>query len=536
MTSDSTTRQEAGITRRLHQLKGDVSFFSDIRRGIEKETVRTDQQGALTQKAHPKALGSPLTHPHITTDFAEGQIEFVTPAFRQSSEALGFLQNLHGFAAGHIADGEMLWGASMPPVLPDESQIKLAHYGSSNAGKLKTLYRTGLANRYGKAMQTISGIHYNFSLPDSFWEELHKAENSTLSFDDFKSEGYFGQIRNVLRHGWMISYLFGSSPAVDKSFVAGRNHHLQSLDSETLYLPWATSLRMSDLGYTSSAQSSLNIRYNSREEYLADLHYALSLQSEEYSQLDASQQINSSVLQLENELYGSIRPKRIHDSLRPLHALCEQGVEYIELRSLDIDPYLPLGLDQNTSHFLDMFLIYCALSSSPDISAHEQSLISRRQTLVAEEGRRPGLKLPMCSGDQSLSSVGSQVIDEMRPLAELLDKANSTDDFSTALEAQSEKLLNTGLTPSARLLADLRQPQRSYRDLIMELSREHMGLFRNTHIDKELQDRLEQMVSTSIARQKQIEAQDSMSFEEFVAAKNKDIKCCCEHVAIQEAC
>ncbi len=540
MTTGSTNKQNADITCRLEQLNKDLSFFSGIRRGIEKESVRSSSGGQMSQVSHPSALGAPLTHPHITTDFAEAQLEFVTPAFKSSEEAIRFLSTLHCYTAQNLPDGEFLWGASMPPVLPAEDQVHLAQYGSSNAAKLKTLYRTGLANRYGKAMQTISGIHYNFSLPDSFWEALHAVDGSSLPLQKYKSEGYFSLIRNVMRHGWIINYLFGASPAIDTSFVDGRMHHLHKLTDDTLYLPWATSLRMSDLGYTSNAQSSLNIRYNSQEQYLADLSYALSLASEDYNHFDASQQINSHVLQLENELYGSIRPKRIHQTLRPMHAICAEGVEYIELRSLDINPYQPLGLDRETSCFLDMFLVYCALATSPEISYQEQVLINQRQQLVATEGRKPGLKLPMLNGDQPLMEVGLQIITAMEPLAQCLDQRldqmMSCHDFTGALKSQSEKFINSGLTPSAKMLTDLRYRQCSYRELIMDLSREHMGVFRETLIEESLEGHLKEMVSRSREQQQQIEKQDSMTFTEYVAEKNADIECCCEHAVVREAC
>ncbi|GAL02221.1 glutamate-cysteine ligase [Photobacterium aphoticum] len=190
---------------------------------------------------------------------------------------------------------------------------------------MKTLYRQGLANRYGRRMQTVSGIHYNFSLPEAFWQQLHQQTGSELSLSAFISSRYFHLIRNVLRHGWVVPYLFGASPALDSSYLAGREHSLQALDDETFYLPWATSLRLSNLGYGSSEQSQHAISYNNKAAYLNDLYRLLTLQSDGYAGIDAGEQVNTSVLQMENELYGAIRPKIVSEDLRPLYAMCAKG-------------------------------------------------------------------------------------------------------------------------------------------------------------------------------------------------------------------
>ena len=228
-----------------------------MRRGIEKESLRARPDGSLATTPHPAALGSPLTHAHITTDFSESQLELITAA-RTSVDAmleeLTFIHQVVYRALTQRDRDEILWCASMPCQLPPDDEIPLGRYGSSNVGRAKTVYRMGLAHRYGRRMQTISGIHYNWSLPDCSNEE------------------YFGLVRNFRRAAWLLFFLFGASPAVCESFVAGNpKHGLQRLAPGTLYLPYATSLRMGRLGYQSDAQSSLSVSFNSLADYGASL-------------------------------------------------------------------------------------------------------------------------------------------------------------------------------------------------------------------------------------------------------------------------
>ncbi len=214
-----------------------------MRRGIEKESLRTRPDGALALTPHSFALGSALAHPHITTDFSESQLELITGVHDSAEACLQELTHIHQAVYRAIGE-ELMWVGSMPCGLPAERQIPIGRYGSSNIGRAKTVYRNGLSWRYGRRMQTISGIHYNWSMPG-----LANAE-------------YFSLIRNFRRHGWLLFYLFGASPAVCSSFVAGRSHPLKELRPGTLHLPHATSLRMGRLGYQSDAQSSLVVSCN----------------------------------------------------------------------------------------------------------------------------------------------------------------------------------------------------------------------------------------------------------------------------------
>jgi glutamate--cysteine ligase len=251
-----------------------AQVLQGIQRGFEKECLRVDPQGQLAQTPHPTSLGSKLTHPWITTDYSEALLEFITPPSKDPAFPLQFLRDIHRFTAPRLGD-ETMWASSMPCVLGDDHAIPLANYGSSNKAKFKHVYREGLGLRYGRQMQTIAGVHYNWSLPDAFWEALHGTCDSQDSLQNFTSTRYFGLIRNFLRYGWLVPYLFGASPAICRSFLRGRKSDLQELVPGTLYGPHATSLRMSDLGYQNSAQNNLHVSFNSLPEYTDALDAAI---------------------------------------------------------------------------------------------------------------------------------------------------------------------------------------------------------------------------------------------------------------------
>jgi glutamate--cysteine ligase len=339
--------------------------LTGLRRGIEKESLRVRPDGTLATTPHARTLGSALTHPRITTDFSEAQLELITGVHASAEGCLRELVEIHQFTYRQIGD-ELMWAASMPCRLPAEAEIPIGRYGTSNVGRAKTVYRTGLAHRYGRRMQTISGIHYNWSTPDAQG-----------------NDAYFALIRNFRRHSWLLLYLFGASPAVCSTFVAGRAHELLPLGGDTLHLPHATSLRMGRLGYQSDAQASLKVSYNGLDSYAASLEQALTESYPAYEAIglrdgDDYRQLGTTLLQIENEFYGTIRPKRvIRSGERPLHALRERGVEYVEVRMMDLDPFEPVGIDAGTMRFLDVFLLHCLLRASPpDTPAELEAIVA----------------------------------------------------------------------------------------------------------------------------------------------------------------
>ena len=499
-------------------------LFSGIRHGIEREGLRVTSDARLAQTTHPEALGKTLTHPYITTDYSEALLEFITPVHNRIDDVLHFLNELHVFSSKKMGE-ELLWAGSMPSILEGESRIPIARYGESNPGIMKSVYREGLAHRYGKAMQTIAGLHYNFSMPAKLWTLLSEDEEFEGGEQAFQSEFYLALIRNFRRYSWLLMYLFGASPVVSKSFFADSTdtHNMESLDDDTLYMPYSTSLRMSDMGYTNNAQSSLNICYNTLDEYVDSLSAAIKTPYPEYEKIGVKQgsqylQLNANLLQIENEYYSNIRPKRIaRRGEKPLTALKKRGIEYIEVRCLDINPFEPLGISSADAHFLDVFLVYCGLKDSPAMTS-EQACRRAGENFrkTVEEGRRPGLMLESAQGEISLKEWGLGLLEDMVSVAQLLDEANDTTEFSASLQQQKDKLNDISLTPSAKLLQVLQDQSLSYSGAMLALSREHQARFRKDAMDSERQKYFETLAEESIENQQQLETSDSRSFDEFL--------------------
>jgi glutamate--cysteine ligase len=481
--------------------------LAGIRRGIEKEGLRVLPTGYLALTPHPQALGSAFTHPHITTDYSESQLELITGARLGVQECLDELQHVHQYTLRSMAalGEEAIWGTSMPCGLPTDETIPLGRYGSSHAGRSKSVYRMGLGHRYGRRMQTISGIHYNWSLPG------------------VSSEEYFALIRNFRRHAFVLLYLFGASPALSPCFVEGREHRLQPFGErgKALYLPHATSLRMGRLGYQSDAQASIHVSYNGLDGYAHSLHQALTQPYPAYEQLGVRNpggdynQLGTSLLQIENEFYGSIRPKRTtHSGERPLHALRERGVEYVEVRLMDIDPFEPLGINASTMRMLDVFLLHCLLTDSPDDSPQELVQLKNNQHLVAERGREPGLMLERGSESVMLSDWAQQVLTECAPLAQALDATHATTAYSEALAQAKARVAQPETTPSARVLEQMRRlHDHSFSQFGLTQSlwaREHLL---NLPWSDAQQTHFAAMADASVQAQQAIEAADTGSFE-----------------------
>jgi glutamate--cysteine ligase len=524
------------LTRRLALLDDDAhrSLLAQGLRGIERETLRIDKQGRLARTPHPVQLGSALTHPQITTDYAEALLEFITPAEHDISLTLHKLDAIHRAAYAKLGD-EMLWSESMPCELPSEDEIEIAYYGKSNLGMLKHVYRRGLALRYGKAMQCIAGIHYNYSLPEKLWQVLAAnegiPEERRTALRDFQSESYISMIRNFRRHSWLLMYLFGASPALSKSFLRGREHNLEELSSDTLYLPYATSLRMSDLGYQNDAQSGLRPHENSLESYVTSLMDAVNRPYEPYAQLGTKKdgewiQLSTNVLQIENEYYSTIRPKRvIRTGERPVQALCNRGVQYIEVRCLDVDPFEPIGISLETGRFLDAFLMFCALEESPFINAMEGQVHARNFARTVKEGRRPGLTLTRGNEEVSLKEWADELIERIRPVARLLDEQHNDGGVHEAsLELQKAKIADPDKTPSARVLEEVRELG-SAAAFGLRQSEQHADYFRDSPLMPAEAAMFEEMAQASLAEQAVTEQGDNVSFDDYVAAYNSSTLC-----------
>lgn len=500
--------------------------LSLLQRGVEKESLRVNENtGVLAQNGHPKTLGSALCHPKITTDYSEALLEFITPVFNTIPECLQCLTDIHHFTYQQLAaQNEMLWTHSMPCVLgKTDNDIPIALYGSSNVGKMKSVYRLGLGHRYGRAMQTISGIHYNFSLSDRFWAKYQQQHQDTGPLSTFKTEHYFRLMRNFRRYVPLFVYLFGSSPALSSSFLKGQKHNLKTLDNDTFYGEYATSLRMGDLGYQSNAQNALFVCYNNLDNYVNSLRRGITEPHADYEKIGLKdkdgnyQQLNTSLLQIENEFYSPIRPKRVTASGEaPINALQRGGVEYIEVRCIDVSPFASVGITAATMRFLDTFLLYCLLEDSPEFSSEACNEASENLRRVVNEGRKPGLELSVDGKAVLFSDWANNLLQNLRPLAAILDKLNATGRHMQSLEQQQEKVNNPELTPSAQFLAHLRDEQLSYTEFALKQSRHWQAHFLNKPLSEETRECFVELAADSIAQQKAIEAADTLSFDAYI--------------------
>lgn len=477
-----------------------------MRRGVEKESLRTLPGGKLAFSPHPITLGSALTHPHITTDFSEAQLELVTGAHASASAVIAELGELHQVVTQALGD-ERMWVSSMPCKLPADADIPLGQYGRSHIGRAKTVYRRGLGHRYGRRMQTISGIHYNWSIPGA------------------SDADYFGLIRNFRRHSFLLLLLFGASPAVGASFVAGLPHGLQPLGEHTLHLPHATSLRMGRLGYQSEAQASLRVSYNDLAGYGTALEDAMTRVYPAYEAFGLRndhgqwQQLSTTLLQIENEFYGTIRPKRtIRSGERPLHALRERGVEYVEVRCMDLDPFCPTGISVGTARFLDVFLLHCLLSDSPPDTPEEIAALGRNQHRIAGYGRQPGLLLERAGMTQPALEWATELVQACEPIARALDEVlGGGDVHQQGVAAALAALAEPVRLPSAQVLEAMQTHHAGqHARFVMARSEAVRQHWLAEPLPVARQAHWRGLARESLLEQARIEAEAAGTFEEFM--------------------
>ncbi len=503
----------------------DSSIFRQSLIGLEKETLRVSHEGRLAQTPHPRALGSALTHPHITTDYSEAMLEIVTPPAHSIAEVLDFLHNTQSFIYSQLQD-EILWATSMPCVVPGETSIPLAKYGSSNSGTMKTVYRRGLGHRYGRVMQVISGVHYNYSFADSFWPAFFDIAKpaASASLQDNISEAYFGLLRNLQRFGWLIPYLFGASPAVCMSFLQGKETTLLPFNDNTYYEPYATSLRMGDIGYQNNKESEVGIvaDYNSLQKYTDTLQCAIETPCPEYEKIGLEvngefQQLSTHILQIENEYYSTVRPKQLTRKYEmPIDALRSRGVQYVELRSLDVNAFHPLGIAEEQLYFLEVLMLFCLCHDSPLIDESERKEIDQNEMLTAHQGRDPALMLSRHGEALSIKQWGGELLDIMLGYAELLDKVHVTTAYSDSIKKQMQAVADPENTPSAKMLDEMRANGEGFFHYGMRMSQHHHEAFMQNRLSDEQIAFYRRLSEQSLQQQQQIEQADTLPFATFL--------------------
>jgi len=511
--------------QRIQILSEHPESLTEFGRGIERETLRVNEDGKLSQEGHPTAYGSALSHSSITTDFAESLLEFITPVANSVDQLFDYLNDIHHHVVLNLPSEQYLWPMSMPCYVQSQDNVTLAQYGTSNIGRMKTTYRQGLKNRYGSMMQIISGVHYNFSLPVAFWDTWPALHNSPLDGQAAQSAGYMGLIRNYLRYGWVIPYLFGASPAICKSFLQGKETKFafQKTGKGTIYLPYATSLRLSDLGYTNSSQSGLNICYNSLDSYLGSVRKALSKKDAKFTAMgiikdDEYIQLNDNVLQIENELYASIRAKRVQkNSETPSQALKARGIEYIEIRSLDVNPFCKLGITKEQAHFLDVFLTWCASIESPTLSQEEYKACADNFSAVVTGGRDPSLTLTISDQTHDVAGWGKWLNAQLFEVALLLDKNSDKNCYEDAMTHISPRFEHPEQTSSARILERLKDSQGDNGSLALTLSKQYKKELEEQEYTIWSDQIFAEQKQQSIEKQQKIESSDTLNFSDFLA-------------------
>lgn len=491
-----------------------------VHRGIEKEGLRVARNGHIAQDDHPYAAGAALTHPHITTDYSEALLEFITPVRDNAEAVLNDLHALHHFTLTAMPN-QTIWPASMPCRVDGELDIRIAEYGDSHLGQLKHAYRHGLWHRYGRLMQAIAGMHYNYSVPQSLLEKLAQARGLVFN-QDTQTELYFDLIRNFRRYQWLLLHLFGASPAFDQSFKVGRSASLPKFGQRTHLLTSATSLRMSDIGYSNNVQSDLFVCFNGLESYSKTLTRAMNTSYSGYEKIglrDGNQykQLNTNVLQIENEYYSDIRPKRNpKQGEKPLQALTKYGVEYIEVRCLDLNPFEALGSNKTQLQFLDIFLTWCLLSDSPKFSEQACQMVRLNQQRVLNHGASNQAQLSDEQGQlRTIEEWGLALIAQMQPLAETLEGVapGSLD----ALHEAKKMLTGEAETLAQRMMRELTEQQLDFQDWAHELAHQHKTSILATEPDPAWQARLRELNKQSHGDEKALSDASTGSFDDYLS-------------------
>ena len=421
------------------------SFLNSDRKtikGLEKENLRSDPEGKISNNDFPKTFGIHNFNSFVTLDYSEPHLEIVTPTFEDNQELFGFLRHLHAYVESNLGK-DFLWNYSMPPRFK-RKYIKLPPHRDANITKLAHLYRLGLRNRYGDKMQSTAGIHFNISFSDSVIKSLSES----------KTDIYLGACRNFLRVFPLVLRLIGCSPVTHKSFLKDRNLNIDKLNDEDCYLPKSTSLRVSRLGYYSEEQDEKFITFNSLEEYLETIQNYINTPNEKFNDisLDLKQQVNNGTIQMESELYNHIRPKGVFSRTeRQYNQLKKTGIEYLEIRSIDLNPYSEIGISIEDVEFLELLSLFCSLSDSPKIDETEAMLIKENIRRASEVGQSCSLlnSFGGKKGEINIKELTNELLEDLKSFAKKIEFESELDNMFIEYFSRNESPLST------RLLNDL---------------------------------------------------------------------------------
>lgn len=402
--------------------------------GLEKENVRVDKNGRLALTPHPKVFGDKLKNRYITTDFSESQIEMITPIFDTIEECYNFLDNLQNIVSLELC-GEYLWPQSVPPELPeDETHIPIAKYDESHEGRMAESYREKLAAVYGRRKQLISGIHHNFSFKEFFLKKLYENTGEEVSYKQFKNWVYLKISRNLLRYRWFLIYLFGASVGIHKSYDK-KCLEKMSCSDDSYYFEYASSFRNGICGYRNMKE--YEVSYRSIEEYISDI----------------DKLIEMGELKSTKEYYSSIRLKA-KDNKNILNSLSSDGIEYLELRILDLNPLLKNGVDVDSLYMVHMIILFCLFKDEQDgEDAHD--IASSNHEYAASMGRQEDLVLLKSRKEViPLKKWGNEVLDEIENM--VVELGYRSEYLKSVINDARKKLQDTEKTISSQILAGIK--------------------------------------------------------------------------------
>ena len=428
-------------------------YFIKANFGLEKENVRVTESGNLALTPHPKAFGDREKNAYIKTDFSESQLEMVTPVCNTLEEVYSFICNLNKVVSLEIMkNGEFLWPQSNPPILPREEEIPIAKLSNRE----DELYRENLSYKYGKKKQVISGIHYNFSFKEEFIKLLYKELKVEKDFREFKDDIYLRMARNFQKYHWLLIYLTGASPVFHESYIEEIKEEGEKLGEDSYYIKDDTSLRNSSYGYKN--KKDYYVSYNSIEEYASDIKNL----------------VKDKEIQSIKEYYNPIRLKSL-GSEDMLESLLHKGIDYLEVRLLDLDPLSVQGVNKETLYLVHLFMIYTLLKENKEITYKDQEEFFKNHDMVALKGRNEESVIHENGVPVLLKDKGREILSEMDEIVEILFSNN--EEFKNVIKRALEKINNPHDTISEKLIKDIKED--GYINFHMRLAKEYLNNFKN---------------------------------------------------------
>lgn len=360
--------------------------------GVEREGLRVDQIGKLSEKPHPVIFGYKMCNPYITTDFSESQLELITPAFSSTKETYKFLNALYDIVSMELED-EYLWPQSMPAIIPEDKDIPIAEFCGCEEGKIAREYREELLLKYGGKKQLISGIHYNFSFNENIIKKLYENSDKNSDYKTFKDNIYLKVTRNYLRYRWLLIYLLGCTSVVHESYNEDCVKELNEISKDSFSNEGALSYRNSECGYKNKID--LFPSYDSVGEYVNSINKF----------------IDEDFIDSHKELYAPIRLKA-KDPKSLLKSLVSDGINYLEYRSIDINPFEKGGISLDDLYFINLFNIFLLIEDESDYKNWQEEAL-KNQNIIATKGQND---VDLIKDGKSVSKItwGLEILDKIK--------------------------------------------------------------------------------------------------------------------------